>query len=359
VNPRDEEALLRIINYPARGIGKTTMEKIVAAAGSYDKSLWDIITGPSEYQLQINAGTRRKLIDFVTIIRSFLALQEKKDAYDLARHIASSSGILKDLYEDKSPEGLSRYENIEELLNAIKEFVEQETSFNEETGERETRRLRDFLQEIALITDADEKDKQDGDFISLMTVHAAKGLEFPYIYVVGLEENLFPSIQSLNNRADLEEERRLFYVAVTRAERQLTLSYAEHRYRWGDLTFCEPSRFLDEIDHKFLELPHKVSIPGSDKGRTGFQSTEESQLLKKKNLKKIDPVKEAADAERAGFSKVSDIQPGMIVEHQKFGTGKVIHVEGFGGSQKATVFFQGVGQKNLLLKFARLKIVDQ
>jgi DNA helicase-2/ATP-dependent DNA helicase PcrA len=358
VNPIDEEALLRVINYPARGIGKTTIEKITAAAGEYDKSLWEIITDPSTYLLAVNAGTRRKLNEFATMIKSFATLEKSKDGYDLGRHIASASGILKDLYEDQSPEGLSRYENIEELLNAIKEYTEQESSFDEETGESQTRRLSSFLQEIALLTDADEKDKTEGEFVSLMTVHAAKGLEFPHIFVVGLEENLFPSIQSLNNRADLEEERRLFYVAVTRAEKQLTLSYAEHRYRWGDLTLCEPSRFLDEIDMKYLEMPHKVSIPvGYDSGKMSRQ-TQDPIILKKKNMKKIDPAKEASEAERSGFSRVSEIQPGMMVEHQKFGKGKVIHVEGYGGSQKATVFFQGVGQKNLLLKFARLKIVE-
>jgi len=357
VNPTDEEAFLRVINYPARGIGKTTLEKITVLAGNKDISHWEIISDLEMNKLQVNSGTRKKLEDFVIMIRSYSALEKKKDAYDIARHIASSSGILKDLYEDQSPEGLSRYENIEELLNAIKEFTEQEPTEAAAEGSGK-KRLSAFLQDIALLTDADEKGKLEGDFVSLMTVHAAKGLEFPYIFVVGLEENLFPSVQSLNNRADLEEERRLFYVAITRAEQQLTLSYAEHRYRWGDLTFCEPSRFLDEIDFKYLELPKKVSIPVKSTTSSSISSNTDPAILKKKSLKKLDPSKEAANAEREGFTKVSEIQPGMMVEHQKFGKGKVIHVEGYGGSQKATVFFQSAGQKNLLLKFARLKILD-
>lgn len=359
VNPKDEEALMRVINYPARGIGKTTTEKITVAADRHGTSLWEIVEDPMKHQLPVNSGTRSRLASFSTMIKSFLALQDKKDAYELARHIASSSGILKDLYEDQTPEGLSRYENIEELLNAIKEFTEQpvpETEEGEDAAGK--RRLSEFLQDIALLTDADEKDKENPDHVSLMTIHAAKGLEFPYVYVVGLEENLFPSIQSLNSRSDLEEERRLFYVAVTRAEKMLTISYADHRYRWGDLTICEPSRFIDEIEEEFLETPHKVSIPGRP-GRSGTSDNlkpGDIPDIKKKNLRKID--KNESNGRPEGYTSPKGIKAGMQVEHQKFGHGKVLQIEGYGGSEKATVFFPSVGQKQLLLKFAKLKIVE-
>lgn len=358
VNPNDEEALMRVINYPARGIGKTTMEKITVAAGQNETSLWDIVQDPVKFQLAVNSGTRAKLASFSTMIKSFSALQDKKNAYELARHIAGSSGILKDLYEDQSPEGLSRYENIEELLNAIMEFTKQEISPEEEKTPPKERQLAGFLQDIALLTDADEKNKDNPDHVSLMTVHAAKGLEFPYVFVVGLEENLFPSIQSLNSRSDLEEERRLFYVAITRAEKLLTVSYAEHRYRWGDLTICEPSRFIDEIDEKYLDVPHKVPIPGTPTGPGKKNTFKPNELpeFKKKKLRKVRKSEESTPGD--AFSQASSLQVGMHVEHQKFGKGKVVHIEGFGGSEKATVFFPSVGQKQLLLKFAKLRIVD-
>lgn len=356
VNPKDEEALLRVINYPARGIGKTTIEKVTVASGEQGVSLWEVVDEPVKYKLAVNSGTRTRLTEFATMIKSFSALLTKKDGYELARHIASSSGILKDLYEDQSPEGLSRYENIEELLNAIKEFTEQEIVIEEGDEAPRKRFLSEFLQDIALLTDADDKDKQDPDHVSLMTVHAAKGLEFPYVFVVGMEENLFPSIQSLNSRTDLEEERRLFYVAITRAEKMLTLSYAEHRYRWGDLTICEPSRFIYEIDEAYIEITNKVKV----QGRPGITRTGSPQpsgaLLKNKNLRKLD--KREAGSENGGYKTLDEIQVGMTVEHEKFGQGKVVHLEGFGGNQKATVFFPAVGQKQLLLKFAKLKIVE-
>lgn len=361
-NHHDEEALQRVINYPARGIGKTTMEKLQVAAEEHNKSLWEIVENPAKFNLAINSGTRKKLEDFATMIRSYSAQLMKKEAYDLAKHISSSSGILKDLYEDQSPEGLSRFENIEELLNAIKEFGEQPyvPEVNEDLQQRpDFRTLNEFMQDVALLTDADDKDKQDSDHVSLMTVHSAKGLEFPFVFIVGLEENLFPSIQSLHNRADLEEERRLFYVAITRAERFLTISYAETRYRWGDLTITEPSRFIDEIDARYIDTPRKVSVPGST-GMTGKNQPQPKITpgnLRERRLKKIGPSAGKPEPGGEGYGTHENIQVGMIVEHQKFGQGKVVHVEGYGGSLKATVFFQTVGQKQLLVKFAKLKIL--
>jgi DNA helicase-2/ATP-dependent DNA helicase PcrA len=267
VNNKDEEALNRVINYPARGIGKTTMEKIIVAADQAGVTKWDLIENLQQYNLNINAGTFSRIDAFVTMIKSFTAQVKTKSAFDLAGHIAKSSGILKDLFEDKTPEGISRYGNIEELLNAIKDFTEKGTELvpgqqiSEEDSEQEKNSIRtldQFMQDVALITDADTQD-EDNDKVTLMTIHAAKGLEFPYIYIVGLEENLFPSPQSLGSRSDLEEERRLFYVAITRAEKKLTISFAESRYRWGELNFCEPSRFIEEIDDKYIELPRRMA----------------------------------------------------------------------------------------------------
>ncbi len=360
INNKDEEALQRIINYPARGIGQTTMEKVTIRASELGISLWEVIENPAKCGLQVNAGTITRLGQFVTTVKSFNVQLKTKNAYDLGKQIASSSGILKDLYEDKTPEGLSRYENIEELLNAIKDFTEQEIEANED-GEivSPIRTLDQFMEDIALLTDADEKDKDDNNHVSLMTVHAAKGLEFPFVYVVGMEENLFPSIMSLNSRADLEEERRLFYVALTRAEKHATVSYAETRYKWGNLTPCEPSRFIEEIDDKYIDYPKKVlstpratfpfEKPKSKVNTPGFAN------YKNKNLKKIDSTSDKPPA--MSLEDMESLQVGMQVEHDRFGKGKVISVEGLGANKKATVFFSNVGQKQLLLKFAKLRLM--
>ncbi len=368
INNKDEDALLRTINYPIRGIGATSIQRIQIAADEKDLSLWEVISDPANIPATVNAGTRGKIESFVTMIKSFSAQLGTQNAYDLGKQIANNSGILKELYNDKTPEGVSRYENIEELLNAIKEFTETELT-DEQIEEREgnlTRGLDEFMQDVSLITDADTKDKDGGDYVSLMTIHAAKGLEFPCVFVVGLEENLFPGIQSLNSRADLEEERRLFYVAVTRAEKQLFLSYAESRYKWGNLTVCEPSRFLEEVDDKYIDRPQRASIfksklqederPKAGNG-SGFQRKQPPVApIYKKNLKKIGS---ATAASPVDFDKdiIEKLQTGMEVEHVKFGKGKVVNLEGEGPNKKATVFFQSVGQKQLLLKFAKLKIV--
>ena len=361
VNPKDEEALRRIINYPARGIGKTSQEKIIVLADNAKISQWEVINQPEILTNHINSGALSKISGFVTMIKSFAAQLKTKNAYDVAKLIASSSGILKDLNEDKTPEGISRYENIEELLNAIKEFTESDKMIEsgpEETTEKDAiRTLDQFMQDIALVTDADIKDKDDIDKVSLMTIHAAKGLEFPYVYIVGMEENLFPSIQSLGSRADLEEERRLFYVALTRAEEKATLSYAENRYRWGNLTICEPSRFLDEVDKQYLELPPKPKIKEfpKTKPQSGF-----SPPVSTKNLKKLNQVTSKAKHVDIEYDSeaINKIYAGIEVEHARFGKGKVISVEGEGASKKAAVFFNNIGQKHLLLKYAKLKILN-
>lgn len=363
INHKDEEALKRIINYPTRGIGKTTMEKIIVVADQAKLSLWDVIENPQQFALNLNSGTINKITSFVTMIKSYRAQLLTKNAFDLAKLIASSSGIMKDLYEDKTPEGISRYENIEELLNALKEFTEKERELQDGDGAPKTelpefRTLDEFMQDIALITDADVQDKNATEKVSLMTIHAAKGLEFPYVYIVGVEENLFPSIQSLGSRSDLEEERRLFYVALTRAEKKVTISYAESRYRWGNLTICEPSRFIDEIDKQYLEFPRRAPVNLPPQVKAHSQTTIHPG---NKKLKKLNKNQNVYGSESIPFdeSLTEKIIPGIEVEHNRFGKGKVIGVEGEGASKKAAIFFKNVGQKQLLLKYAKLKILDQ
>lgn len=354
INPNDEEALLRVINYPVRGIGKTTIEKLQVLANLHQCSIMALISNPEGRLNELNRPTISKLGDFATMIQSFAVQMNKRNAFDLAQHITNSIGIVAALKEEDNIESVNRIENIEELLNAIMEFSEREPEPSEQGDEGVPRRsLGDFMQEVALLTDADKTDDSNADYVSLMTIHAAKGLEFPYVYIVGLEENLFPSVQSLGTRAELEEERRLFYVAITRAEQKVTLSYAESRYRWGSLSLCEPSRFIEDIDPQYIESPKKAS---SETRKTTFGSFTSSNLSKTQ-LKTQVPV--ADNSEPFEASDVDDLQNGMMVEHQKFGVGKIVQLEGSGANKKATVFFQGIGQKQLLLKFAKLKISNQ
>jgi DNA helicase-2/ATP-dependent DNA helicase PcrA len=311
------------------------------------------------------------------MIRSFSVLLKTKPAFDLAKHIATSSGLLKEMYEDKTPEGVSRFENIEELLNAIKEFTEKkeppaieplpiagipsDENAPQPPDDNEPRTLDRFMQDIALLTDQDTKDSENQDRVTLMTIHAAKGLEFPFVYVVGMEENLFPSIQSMSSRADLEEERRLFYVAITRAQQKLTVSYAENRYRWGNLTSNEPSRFLQEIPEKHIDYPQKpMGRQASfltDDNFSGILAGKNPGKQKPVNLKTFHKLNHLPSGPVPVSPSGDDIQVGMEVEHERFGKGKVISLEGTGPNTKATVFFPGIGQKQLLLRFARLKIV--
>jgi len=378
INPRDEDALLRVINYPARGIGKTTVEKLIVLADQHKLSLFDLIESPPA-NFKFPEATWTKVTGFITMIKSFGAFLKTKDAFELAKHIASSSGLIKELHEDKTPEGVSRFENLEELFNAIKEFTETPKT-DRETGEIEENSLRtldEFMADVSLLTDADYGDKDDTDRVVLMTVHQAKGLEFPFVFVVGLEENLFPSIQSLNSRSDLEEERRLFYVAVTRAREKLTLAYSENRYRWGNLTMCEPSRFIGEIPEKLIDLPkrpvqRKDSFNSSDNFSNmlnglnlpprkpgGHQTVkQEPRPASRVNPPSppVPPVNPAISA--LPPADIEDIRTGMDVEHERFGRGKVVALEGIGPNKKATVLFPAIGQKQLLLKFAKLRIAE-
>lgn len=374
INPYDEQALLRIINYPARGIGKTTIERLMVVANERNKGIWDVIASDNEPMPQdFNAGTANKLRNFATMIKSFQTLLNKQNAIELAKHICNTVGIIKDLKEDDTPEGIARVQNIEELLNAIMEFSDKQV--DEVTGEQNEVTLNKFMEDVALLTDQDKKEDEDADYVTLMTIHSAKGLEFPYVYIVGLEENLFPGIQSLSTREDLEEERRLFYVALTRAEKKLVLSHAESRYRWGNLTLSEPSRFIEEIDQSLIERTKKASFRGTSSFNEGvnfsnpfsksFQTTREYQ---KKTTENTSNVNRATQNTNSGQKyNSSDFNPatpeeiveGMIVLHQKFGQGRVEKVEGIGPNKKATVFFDECGTKQLMLKFAKLNILKQ
>ncbi|TWR29119.1 AAA family ATPase [Mucilaginibacter pallidiroseus] len=357
-NPNDEEALKRVINYPKRGIGDTTVDRIIVAADKNNLTPFEVILQAPRYVEKAPAS----LNAFAAMIQSFQVITKNLSAYEAALHIAQHSGLLKDLYEDKSVEGLNRYENIQELLNGIKEFSEREDI--EEKG------LDIFMQDVALLTNDDNDKNKDADTVSLMTIHSSKGLEFANVHVVGLEENLFPSQMSLNARSDLEEERRLFYVAVTRAERKLTISYATSRFKFGTLINCEPSRFLDEIDAKYLELDFTAKpAPSSSFGneRTAWTRKTDGQqdTYSKPKAATSAPVKTTSILAKAhvpspGFkpSDTSNLQVGMEVEHERFGFGKVINLEGNKPDIKATIFFKEIGQKQLLLKFAKLSIVN-
>jgi DNA helicase-2/ATP-dependent DNA helicase PcrA len=358
-NPNDEEALKRVINYPRRGIGDTSVERIMIAADQNNITLWEVIIDASKY---LDPRTAGAVANFATLVQSFQVLAKTHSAFDTAMHIAQHSGLLKDLYDDKSIEGLSRYENIQELLNGIKEFSERE--------DIEAKGLDIFMQDVALLTNDDNDKNPDADTVSLMTIHSAKGLEFPHVFVVGLEENLFPSQMSLSSRTELEEERRLFYVAITRAEKKLTLCYATSRYRWGTLTSCEPSRFIDEIDPQFLELDFKqtqkpAGNPFFSDERTAWGNrpstaqTDSFSKPKPASAPKTTSILPKAHIPTPGFevSDTSKLQVGMEVEHERFGFGKVINLEGNKPDIKATIFFKELGQKQLLLKFAKLRIV--
>ncbi len=352
-NPNDEEAIKRVINYPRRGIGDTTIERIIIAADQHNLTLWEVISDSHRY---LDARSAAAVGNFALMIQSFQVMTKTHSAYDTALHIAQHSTLLKDLYSDKSIEGLSRYENIQELLNGIKEFSEREDL--EEKG------LDIFMQDVALLTNDDNDKNPNADTVSLMTIHSAKGLEFDNVFVVGLEENLFPSQMSLSSRIDLEEERRLFYVAITRAGKKLNLSYATSRYRWGTLTSCEPSRFIDEIDASYLELDFKQQVkstgnPFFDEERSAWQQKETFSRQKPAPAQKTTSILPKAHVPSADFapSDTSGLQVGMEVEHERFGFGKVINLEGNKPDVKATIFFKDLGQKQLLLKFAKLKIV--
>ena len=362
-NPADDESFKRVVNYPARGIGKTTMDRLTVAAANHECALWDVLQDPLKKPEDLKGAAWGKLQDFATMISGFATRLETASAFDLGHHIAQHTALLRELHKDKTPEGVARYENVEELLAGMKEFSDAVDPANPDA----LRTMGDFLVDVALLTDADQDDGDD-DKVSLMTIHAAKGLEFPYIYVVGLEENLFPSQMALNTREELEEERRLFYVALTRAEKRATLSYALTRYRWGQLIQNEPSRFIEEIDEQYLNLPtvsaRRPEPFDFNTARTSFYkpmpsgSGPRTTTPPKPGMKKVSASAPGAAAE-SGVAPASSsgIAPGVEVKHARFGKGKVLKLEGEEPNVKATVFFPSAGQKQLLLKFAKLEVL--
>lgn len=345
LNQQDEASFRRIINLPKRGIGDSTIDKIVVAANDHGISIWEVLQNAGSFLGGRAAGP---IEDFVAMIRRFGIDIQQKDAYEAAADIAKSSGLLRDLYEDKTVEGLSRYENVQELLNAIKEYVDD--------PEKTDKSLGAFLQEVSLITGQDEDKDQDPDKVTLMTIHMAKGLEFKNVYIVGMEEDLFPSQLMLSSRAELEEERRLFYVAITRAQKKLFLSYALTRYRFGRLKNCEPSRFLDDVDARYVKVSTRFGGVESLAPNPNFAKSFVSGI--KKTVSSQPVAKPSAYKAPADFapSDTTGLKEGMKVEHPKFGFGTVVKMEQVGAERKARINFNDFGEKTLLLSFAKLKI---
>lgn len=372
INPKDEEALIRVINYPTRGIGDTTIEKLTIAANHYKRSIFEVMQNIDKIDLKLNAGTKNKLKDFVTMIQSFQVINENQDAFYLTDHVTKKTGLIQELKKDATPEGIARIENIEELLNGIKDFIEGQREIDGARGA-----LSEFMEDVALATDLD-KDTEDDDRVALMTIHLAKGLEFPYVFVVGMEEDLFPSAMSMSTRSELEEERRLFYVALTRAEHQAYLTYAQSRYRWGKLTDSEPSRFINEIDSQYLEylsppetnyrykpmidsdifgdvdktkLRQVKPVPGNPPQQLDLTSKFEG------SIRKLKPVQNSKGISNNNFSETG-LNLGVKVMHERFGRGEVVNIEGAGGDKKAEIKFEVGGIKKLLLRFAKLQILE-
>lgn len=383
VNNYDEESLLRVINYPARGIGQTSLDRVRVAAADNDIAVWTVLENLPSFGLGITGGTTQKIGEFVMMIKRFTSMLSSMNAYDLAKQIIYNSGIITLLRNDDDPDNPNRIENIEELLNGVKEFCEKEAQFAENGTDEEqqpesaggVRTLDQFLQQVLLLTSEDKDEDKDADKVSLMTIHAAKGLEFPYVYVAGLEENLFPSFMSISSRQELEEERRLFYVAVTRAERQLTLSYAMTRYQYGNSSCQEMSRFVEEIDPKYIEMPQRKSqfpkpgelpkafqgvkgVKWSPEAERGFQRKSAPEPPKQRRLQPKSSLPQGPTAPNSA-AEINAIQVGMRVRHAKFGEGKVLTVEGSGNERKATIFFDQVGQKTMMLVYAKLVIINQ
>ena len=369
INPADEEALKRIINFPGRGIGQTTIDRLIISANEYNKSIFEVLKNLHELPININGGTKTKLQNFATMIESFQIMSKTNNAFDLAEHVCKASGLIQEFKKDGTPEGMTRMENIEELLNGIKDFVEGQQEIADSTGS-----LAEFLEDVALATDLDNEEGEDSDKVALMTIHLAKGLEFEYVYIVGLEENLFPSAMSMNTRSELEEERRLFYVALTRAKKQAYLTYALSRYRWGKLVDAEPSRFIEEIDEQYLEIvtPKEerrfnpmlsADIFGDvDKNTVRYKkptylkakpkAKEPFKITAPKNLKKV--------SESRSNTNIFDnkLIIGDVVNHLRFGKGNVLNIEGKGADLKAEIKFENGGIKKLLLRFAKLEIIS-
>jgi len=372
INPKDEEALVRVINYPARGIGDTTVEKLTVAANHYKRSIFEVMEHIDKIDLKLNSGTKTKLQDFVTMIKSFQVINEQQDAFTLTDHVTKKTGLVQELKKDGTPEGIARIENIEELLNGIKDFTEGQKEIDGARGA-----LAEFMEDVALATDLD-KDTGDDDRVALMTIHLAKGLEFPHVFVVGMEEDLFPSAMSMNTRSELEEERRLFYVALTRAEHQAYLTYAQSRYRWGKLVDSEPSRFIEEINDEYLEYMNPIDSgyrykPTMDIDIFGDVDKSKLRLAKPTagtppeyisknepvssiNIRRLKPLNSGASTSKNNVTD-ANLAVGNIVMHERFGKGEIVGLEGVGADKKAEIRFDVGGLKKLLLRFAKLNVI--
>ena len=372
INPKDEEALVRVINYPARGIGDTTVEKLTVAANHYKRSIFEVMEHIDKIDLKLNSGTKTKLQDFITMIKSFQVINEQQDAFTLTDHVTKKTGLVQELKKDGTPEGIARIENIEELLNGIKDFTEGQKEIDGTRGA-----LAEFMEDVALATDLD-KDTGDDDRVALMTIHLAKGLEFPHVFVVGMEEDLFPSAMSMNTRSELEEERRLFYVALTRAEHQAYLTYAQSRYRWGKLVDSEPSRFIEEINGEYLDYMNPIDSgyrykPSMDIDIFGDVDKSKLRLAKPTagtppeyitknkpissvNIRRLKLVSSGASSDKANLFD-TNLTVGNIVMHERFGKGEIVGLEGVGADKKAEIRFDVGGLKKLLLRFAKLNVI--
>ena len=376
INPNDEEALVRIINFPARGIGETTMEKLTLAANHYKKSIFEIMYNVNKLpELHINSTTKQKLTDFVVMILNLQALNQRANVFEVAEQVAKKTGLLQEFKKDGTPEGIAKMENIEEMLNGMKDFVIGQEDVADSTGS-----LAEYLEDVSLATDSD-KEIGDDDRVALMTIHLAKGLEFPYVYIVGMEEDLFPLAKSIQSRDELEEERRLFYVALTRAEKQAYLTYAERRYRFGNLSDTEPSRFIEEIDERYLHyLTPTLSNPNYRYkpliDRDIFGEVDKSKLRLQKPISGTPPSKNAPTGDEqqrlrklkpvnsiqnASPNRIiyNELEVGATVYHERFGKGIIKALEGVGNDKKAQVNFESGGLKNILLRFAKLTIINE
>lgn len=370
INPADEEALKRVINFPGRGIGQTTVDKLIVAANHYGRSIFEVMENIAKIDLKINSGTKRKLEDFVTMVKSFQIMNKSASAFEVAEHVAKKTGLLLEFKKDGTPEGIAKMENIEELLNGIKDFVEGQIEIVDARGS-----LEEFLEDVALATDLD-KDTGDDDRVALMTIHLAKGLEFPYVYIVGMEEDLFPSGMSMNTRSELEEERRLFYVALTRAEKQAYLTYTQNRYRWGKLIDAEPSRFLEEIDEQYVEnltpldggYRYKSLIDSDIFGEVDKSTLRQHKPVKgtppsigqpnTSQLKKLRKIKPQLSQPVGNTNQIDpNLAEGCMINHSRFGRGQVLKIEGVGNDRKAEIKFDQGDVKKLLLRFAKLEVV--
>lgn len=372
VNTNDDEALKRIINYPARGIGKTSMEKVALYANEKNIHMWEVLCNAAMFGFK--SGALESIDNFVITIKMFQSELTKQNAYDLAVLVGKHSNIVKELFNDKTTEGLARYENVQELLNSIKEFIE--TPLNEEDGEVGDKGLGTYLQQISLLTDADADSDENADTVKLMTIHAAKGLEFTMVFVAGLEETLFPNAMSINTREELEEERRLFYVAITRAKAKLVLSYANARYRFGQLQQNDSSRFLEEIPEEYIERSYAGQAARNNGnnwqqgtafermnrgfGNNNFSASNSSE--KKKPSYLTPPprpaIKEHVPSNNFEASNTALLQAGQRVEHQKFGFGQIVTMEGASHNPIATIHFEQNGEKKIMLNYAKLRIVE-